>query len=39
DPFRKQCLINGWDDIGLTLRNENKISDFEAKRKAQMPWA
>src|SRR5579871_6509190 len=27
DPFRKQCLINGWDDIGLTLRNEKRISD------------
>src|SRR5664279_4890732 len=38
DPFRKQCLLNGWDDIGLTLRNENKISDFEAKRKREMPW-
>ena len=39
DPFRKQCLVNGWDDISLTLRNEAKISDFETKRKAQMPWA
>ena len=39
DPFRKQCLLNGWDDIGLTLRNETKISDFEAKRKREMPWA
>src|SRR5215831_2775339 len=38
DPFRKQCLLNGWDDIGLTLRNETKISDFEAKRNAQMAW-
>ena len=32
-------LILGMDDIGLTLRNENKISDFEAKRKREMPWA
>ena len=39
DPFRKQCLINGWDDVGLTLRHENKISDFEAKRRREMPWA
>src|ERR1700682_1973393 len=30
DPFRKHCLLNGLDDIGLTLRNENKISDFES---------
>ena len=39
DPFRKQCLLNGWDDIGLTMRNENKISDFEARRKLSQPWA
>jgi 3-isopropylmalate/(R)-2-methylmalate dehydratase small subunit len=39
DPYRKQCLLNGSDEISLTLRNENMISDFEAKRKAQMPWA
>jgi 3-isopropylmalate/(R)-2-methylmalate dehydratase small subunit len=39
DPFRKQCLLNGWDDIGLTLRNEQKISDFEAQRKQSQPWA
>jgi 3-isopropylmalate/(R)-2-methylmalate dehydratase small subunit len=38
DPFRKQCLLNGWDDIGLTLRHEDKISAFEAARRAQMPW-
>ncbi len=38
DPFRKQCLLNGWDDIGLTLRNETKISEFEARRKAEAPW-
>jgi 3-isopropylmalate/(R)-2-methylmalate dehydratase small subunit len=38
DPFRKQCLLNGWDDIGLTLRNENKISDFEAQRRLSQPW-
>ena len=38
DPFRKQCLMNGWDDIGLTLRNEQKISDFEAARRQSLPW-
>ena len=38
DPFRKQCLLNGWDDIGLTLRIEQKISDFEARRRMQAPW-
>ena len=38
DPFRKQCLLNGWDDIGLTLRNENKITDFEAQRRLSQPW-
>jgi 3-isopropylmalate/(R)-2-methylmalate dehydratase small subunit len=29
DPFRRQCLLNGWDDIGLTLRDANLIDDFE----------
>jgi 3-isopropylmalate/(R)-2-methylmalate dehydratase small subunit len=38
DPFRKQCLLNGWDDIGLTLRNEGKITSFEETRKAAQPW-
>jgi len=38
DAFRKQCLLNGWDDIGLTLRNETKITDFEAARKQHTPW-
>lgn len=39
DPFRKQCLLNGWDDIGLTLRHEKSIDDFEGKRRASQPWA
>ena len=39
DPFKKHCLLNGWDDIGLTLRNEQKISDFETKHTREMPWA
>ena len=37
-PFRKQCLVNGWDDIGLTLRHADKIRAFEAERLARMPW-
>jgi len=37
-PFRKQCLLNGWDDIGLTLRHADKIRVFEAERLARMPW-
>jgi len=38
DPFRRQCLLNGWDDIGLTLRAEDKISAYEKDHKAQAPW-
>jgi 3-isopropylmalate/(R)-2-methylmalate dehydratase small subunit len=38
DPFRKQCLLNGWDDIGLTMRSESRISDYEARHRAQAPW-
>jgi 3-isopropylmalate/(R)-2-methylmalate dehydratase small subunit len=38
DPFRKQCLLNGWDDIGLTMRHEKDISGFEARRKQSQPW-
>ncbi len=37
-PFRKYCLVNGFDDIGLTLRNADKIKAFEAERLAQKPW-
>jgi 3-isopropylmalate/(R)-2-methylmalate dehydratase small subunit len=36
--FRKQCLLNGWDDIGLTLRHAKKIRAFEAERLARQPW-
>ncbi len=32
DPFRKDCLLNGWDDIGLTLRFEDKIGAYERER-------
>ena len=38
DPFRKECLINGWDDIGLTLRHAEKIRVFEESRRAEQPW-
>ena len=31
DPFRRQCLLNGWDDIGLTLQHEDLISQFESR--------
>lgn len=37
-PFRKYCLLNGFDDIGLTLRQADKIKAFEAQRLAQKPW-
>ncbi len=36
--FRKYCLINGFDDIGLTLRHQDKIKAFEAERLARLPW-
>ena len=38
DPFRKQCLLDGLDDIGLTMEKETSISQFEAGRKTDMPW-
>jgi len=38
DPFRKQCLLNGWDDIGLTLRHTDEIRAFEARHLAEQPW-
>ncbi|MCW5639994.1 MAG: 3-isopropylmalate dehydratase small subunit, partial [Rubrivivax sp.] len=38
EPFRKYCLLNGYDDIGLTLRHADKIRAFEAERLAKMPW-
>jgi 3-isopropylmalate/(R)-2-methylmalate dehydratase small subunit len=37
-PFRKDCLLNGWDDIGLTLQHADKIRAYEAERLAQRPW-
>jgi len=38
DAFRKHCLLNGLDDIGLTLTHSDAIAAFEAKRKAEQPW-
>jgi len=38
DEFRKYCLTNGLDDIGLTLQKEDKISAFEANRQQTQPW-
>jgi len=38
DPFTKHCLLNGLDEIGLTLERAGKIKAFEAKHKASQPW-
>ena len=38
DAFRKECLLNGWDDIGLTLRHVDKIKAYEEKRLSAKPW-
>jgi 3-isopropylmalate/(R)-2-methylmalate dehydratase small subunit len=38
DPFRKHCLLNGLDDIGLTLEKAPQIADYEAQQKHQQPW-
>jgi 3-isopropylmalate/(R)-2-methylmalate dehydratase small subunit len=38
EPFRKYCLINGFDDIGLTLRHADEIKAFEAERLLAKPW-
>jgi len=38
DPFRKHCLLEGLDDIGLTQQKADKIDSFEEKRKAAQPW-
>jgi 3-isopropylmalate/(R)-2-methylmalate dehydratase small subunit len=37
-PFRRYCLMNGFDDIGLTLRHADKIKSYEAERLAKKPW-
>lgn len=38
DGFRKHCLLNGLDDIGITLQNEADIRAYEARRREQAPW-
>ena len=38
EPFRKHCLVNGLDDIGLTLQHEDLIREYEAKRRLEAPW-
>ena len=38
EPFRKHCLLNGLDDIGLTLQHADKIKAYEAERILKMPW-
>ena len=38
DPFRKQCLLNGHDDVSLTLQRDPEIAAFERKRAAEQPW-
>ncbi len=38
DPFRKHCLLEGLDDIGLSLRKAARIDDFEERQKAAQPW-
>lgn len=38
DPFRRHCLLNGLDDIGLTLQHREKIEQFEEKRSEVWPW-
>ncbi|HXW13864.1 MAG TPA: hypothetical protein VEN79_05080, partial [Terriglobia bacterium] len=37
DPFRRECLLNGWDDIGLTLRIEDKIAEYEKSHHPAAP--
>ena len=38
DPFRKNCLLNGLDEIGLTLQNDAEITAYEQRRKNEAPW-
>ena len=38
DPFKKKCLLEGLDDIGLTMKNNDKIEKFEDERTASQPW-
>ena len=38
DPFRKHCLLNGLDDIGLTMQKKAKMDEFETRQKLSEPW-
>ncbi len=38
DPFRKHCLVNGLDEIALTLQKSDKVNAFEARQRARQPW-
>ena len=38
DPFRKHCLLEGLDDISLTLENKTAIIDYESNRDEKFPW-
>jgi 3-isopropylmalate/(R)-2-methylmalate dehydratase small subunit len=38
DPFRKECLLNGWDDIGLSLCHADEIRAYETRRRQEAPW-
>ena len=39
DAFRKRCLLEGLDNIGLTLQSEKAIGEYEKKAQAARPWA
>ena len=39
DPFRKRCLLEGLDDIGLTMEKSGEIADYESRLAADRPWA
>lgn len=38
DPFRKHCLLNGLDDIGLTMEKGERIDSYESRQQASQPW-
>ncbi|HEX6143809.1 MAG TPA: 3-isopropylmalate dehydratase small subunit [Geminicoccaceae bacterium] len=38
DPWRKHCLLNGLDDVGITMKRRARIDEFEGRQKAQAPW-
>jgi len=38
DPFRRECLLNGLDEVGLTILREEEITGFEGQRRTEQPW-